>query len=146
MLGDMVPLGHRLLHVDLMDYLRGNISPRVQDESLVTYAHKIEKSESKLDLRAPARELFNKLRGLTMGPGSNIARGGKILKLHKVKLLEPAKVSKPGAVIEVAADHFVVACGNGALALYEVQPESRPRMSAKDYMLGHPVKVGDCFE
>nr|AIA17776.1 methionyl-tRNA formyltransferase [uncultured bacterium] len=146
MLSDMVPLGQRLLHVDLMDYMRGHISPRAQDESLVTYAHKIDKAEAKLDLNLPARELFNRLRGLVMGPGSNIVRNGKILKLHKVKLLESVKASKPGVVTAVEADHFVVSCGQGALALYEVQPESSKRMSAKDYMLGHTVKVGDIFE
>lgn len=146
LMADMVPLGQKLLHVDLMDYLRGNISPRMQDESAVTYAHKIEKSEARLDLTLSARELFNRIRGLVMGPGSYIMRGGKILKLHKVKLLEAAKVSKPGVVTEIGDDHFVVSCGAGALALYEVQPESSKRMSAKDYMLGHPLKVGDSFE
>src|SRR5690606_12427434 len=41
LLTDMVPLGQKLLHVDLMDYLRGNISPQPQDDGAVTYAHKI---------------------------------------------------------------------------------------------------------
>src|SRR5690606_19485641 len=53
----MLPLGARLLEVEFMDYLRGNLTPVKQDESLVTYAHKIEKSESLIDWRKSAAEI-----------------------------------------------------------------------------------------
>ncbi|MCB0386194.1 MAG: methionyl-tRNA formyltransferase, partial [Bdellovibrionales bacterium] len=139
----MKPLAADLLMVDLMDYLRGNLVPVPQDESRVTYAHKIDKSESLIDWRRPAKEILNQMRGLALGPGVFTTREGKKLKLHQAEVVSLPKKGGPGEVIEVDADSFVVASGGDALRVKSVQPESRAQMSVKDYLRGYPLKLGE---
>lgn len=139
----MKPLAADLLHVELMDYLRGNLVPLKQEESLVTYAKKIEKSETQIDWRLPAVEIHNKIRGLALGPGAHTVRSGKKLKLIKSRVIPKSKNDLPGKVIEIEADSFVVSSGDGALQILMVQPESRAEMTAKDYLRGYPFSLGE---
>lgn len=141
-------LGAQLLAVDLMDYLRGNLSAIPQDESRVTYASKIEKAEAEINWSQDARVLSNLVRGLNMGPIAQTRRDGKILKLHKTRAIEsePAKtLLRPGQVVSVSEKSLIVQCGKGSLELLEVQPESRAKMSIADYVRGYPTKPGDVF-
>lgn len=139
----MKPLAADLLTVDFMDYLRGNLTPVAQDERLVTYAHKIEKSEGLIDWSQTSIEVYNRLRGLQMGPGAHTLRQGSPLKIHKVQLVSDGSSSTPGQVISVDRESFVVACGKGALRILEVQPASRARQTAATYLLGYSMKQGE---
>jgi methionyl-tRNA formyltransferase len=137
-------LGADLLHVEYMDYLRGNLVPVPQDESRVTLAEKIEKTEAMIDWSKSAREIFNHVRGLQMGPYAFASHNGKPLKIHKtVVRSEDGRKGVAGAIIAVHPTTFSVACGQGSLDIELVQPESRARMSAADYIRGYDVKVGD---
>lgn len=138
--------GADLLRVELMDYVRGNLAPHPQDESLVTYAHKIEKSEAEIKWILPAVEIQNKVRALTMGPGTFTTWGGKKVKIHKTKVSEKAGAHpEAGTVVDVNDQFVAVQCGGGVLNLLELQPESRNRMKVSDFLKGHPLKVGDRF-
>ena len=156
-------LGADLLHVEYMDYLRGHLTPSPQDESLVTFAPKIEKAEARIDWSKSARDIHNLVRGLAMGPYAFAMREGQPLKLHKTRVLgiEQQLVSSrfaagessgravapaPGEVLKVAGDSFHVACGEGALEVFEVQPESRSRMKVAEYLRGYPLTPGQRFE
>src|SRR5262249_20870209 len=83
-------LGAELIAVDLMDYLRGNLSAIPQDPSKVTLAPKIDKQEAEIDWNWPAHKIHNLVRGLNMGPVAQTRRDGKILKIHKTKALSEA--------------------------------------------------------
>ncbi len=134
-----------LLSVELMDYMRGNLTPVPQDESKVTVAPKIDKAEGLVDWKLSAREIFNRLRGLQLGPGAFTVRDGKRLKLVKVEPLEAGGKGDPGQVLEVKPDSFVVACGKGSLRVLKVQPESKGAMPAAEYLKGHALHVGEQF-
>jgi len=142
--------GANLIEVDLMDYLRGNLAAIPQDESLVTYAPKITKEEAELKWEASARDLHNRVRGLTMGPVAYTAVQGKIVKVHKTavkeELSEPSATLRAGQVKEVTEKSLIVQCGKGSLELLEVQPESRAKMPMGDYLRGYPVQTGDSFD
>jgi methionyl-tRNA formyltransferase len=139
--------GADLLHVEYMDYLRGNLSPSVQDEALVTIAPKIDKIESKINWSRSAREVFNQVRGLVMGPVATVVSPtGQVVKLYQTRVaVEQGKSSPPGEIIAVSPSSFTVACAQGALEILQVQPESRSRQSVADYLRGYPVKVSDRF-
>jgi len=141
-------LGADLLHIEYMDYLRGNLTPVEQDESLATYAAKITKSEARLDWSLPARTLFNRVRGLAMGPFAFCQLpGGSTLKIHKTKVLDENEVhGAPGEIVQVGPESIAVACGQGLLEVLEVQPESRSRMTVAEYLRGYPLSVGQKFE
>lgn len=137
-------LGSDLLSVEYMDYLRGHIIGHPQDETLVTIAPKIAKTEARIDWTRPAREIFCQIRGLAMGPSAFAVRDSKNLKFHKVQMRVLGHVNKtPGEIIDVGQQSFVVACGSDALEVLELQPESKSKMSAADYLRGYPAKVGD---
>ncbi len=139
---ELMPLGAKLLEVDFMDYLRGNLTPMPQEESLVTYAHKIDKAEAKVNWSLTADQVSRHIRAMVMGPGSFSHYCGKKLKIIRVAV-EPGQNGAPGEVVEVSKDSFVVACGAKSLRVFEVQPESRAKMPVEDYLRGHSMSRGD---
>lgn len=145
----MAKLGCELLHMEFMDYLRGNLVPRAQDESKVTIAAKISKEESLLNWKLPAEKLHNKVRAFSMGPGTYVMMsglmGGKRLKIHKTKVIssDSKNQQSPGYVVKSDSDHLWIQCGENILSLLEVQPESKPKMKIQDFLKSHVYKVGD---
>lgn len=144
-------LGADTLHVEYMDYLRGNLTPAPQDEALVTIAPKIDKSEARIDWSRSAREIMNQTRGLAMGPFAfcqvSLASGvTQQLKIHKTRVAQESGTNgAPGEIRSLPATGGVleVACGQGVLQVLEVQPESRSRMPVTEFLKGYPLKVGD---
>ena len=142
---ELQKLGVQLLHVELMDYLRGHLMPTPQDESKVTYAHKIDKSESLIDWSQPAAAIWNHIRGLALGPGAHTFWQGKKIKIHRARAEAIMHEKKPGTIVSCDAESLTIACGEGVLRVTDLQPESKARMSVRDYLLGHTVKVGDIW-
>lgn len=136
-------LGADLLRVELMDYIRGNAAPHPQDESKVTYAKKIEKSESLLNWDMDATSLHNKVRAFVWGPGTYVMLSGKRLKIHRTRIQSAdGQQGSPGEILKVNEESVVVACGRGAVEIFEVQPESRSRQSVREFLKGHPLTAG----
>jgi len=139
-------LGADLLHVELMDYLRGNLAPVAQDHSKATYAKKIDKTEAELKWKDAALNLHNKIRAFVMGPGTWTMYQGKKLKVHRARVGAAHGGSKPaGTVLSVSNESVRIATGTGALEILEVQPDSRNRMNIEDFLKGYAVKEGDLF-
>ena len=138
----MIPLGKKLLSIDFMDYLRGNIFATPQDEAHITYAEKIDKSEAKIDWQKSAQEVHNHVRAMVMGPGSYSSHQGKKIKILKTRVLSKTN-SIAGEILELTPTSFVVACKEGAIEVLELQPESRSKMTAKEFLLGANLKKGD---
>lgn len=153
-------LGADLLHVELMDYIRGNLVPKGQDESLVTYAKKIEKAEALLSWNLPAEQIHNKVRAFVMGPGTHIQFQGQKLKILKTKVfggdgsqlqhsklqaekLTPGQIAAVHTEGQIVPNRMIVQCNPGFLEILEVQPESRNRMSCQDFLKGHPLQAKD---
>ncbi len=134
-------LGAELLHIELMDYARGNLAATPQDPAGITYAKKLDKLESEIKWSEPAVKIHNKIRAFKMGPGTYTWLAGKKLKLHQTEVVSGS--GSPGSVIDVGSDFVTVATGDGALKLLAVQPESRNRMMVTDFLKGHPLKKGD---
>lgn len=142
---EMIKGGCDLLEVDFMDYLRGNLSPAPQDESKATYAHKIDKAEALIDWKKTAKEIHNQVRGLFLGPQAYTKRNSKNLKIHRTQVVASGSSLNVGELKQIG-DRFFVGTGSGQIELLEVQPESKPRLKVSEYLKGHPVKNGECFE
>ena len=122
----------------------GTLTATVQDESLATYAAKIEKDDCRLDFHADARAVHNRVRGLSPIPLSfTRTPDGKLLKVLESRVGTGKTNAAPGTVI--ALDGTVtVACGGGTtLELLRVLPEGKGRMCAADYIRGRRLSVGD---
>lgn len=134
-----------LLHVELMDYVRGNLAPIPQDEALKTYAKKIDKSEAEISWLENSFDIHNKVRAFAAGPGTWTMFQGKKLKIHRTKFINQDSKLKPGVVAKVEKDLLWIRCGIGFLSLIEVQPESRNRMSIEDFLKSNALKEGEMF-
>lgn len=115
-----------------------------QDESLASYAHKIEKADCLLDFSRSARELFLQIRGLSPIPLAYTEKDGEGLKIPAAKVGKPSGLhGKPGEVLSLRSGVVEVACGEGTLLLTEVLPQGKKRMKACDWINGRKVAVGD---
>lgn len=133
-------LGYRTLLEELPRYLRGELTPVPQPSEGATYAPMIEKEQGALDFAKPAAELERRMRAFTPWPGSFTRFHGALLKVHRAKVAEGQ--GEPGQVLTADAEGIEVACGTGSLNLLEVQLEGKRRMSAKDFLAGHPLVPG----
>ena len=136
-------LGADLLVKELFDYLQGELEPQPQEESLVTYAKKISKDESKIDWSLSATEIHNRVRGLKLGPGSHAMFRERKIKIHKTEVdTRPLSgVTEPGKVMDI--ERGQIACGEGQIRVLEVQPESKGVMSFSDFARGYSLSNGD---
>lgn len=128
-----------------VDGLRnGTLAREKQDDSLSTYAAKIEKDDCLIDFSNSAEAAHNQIRGLSPIPLSfTHTPDGKLLKVTCAEI-----VTREGAKAEsgtvVALDHgIVVACGEGSIRLLNVLPEGKGRMNAADFIRGRKIAVGD---
>lgn len=123
----------------------GSLVPQTQDESLATYAAKIENADCRLDFSRPARMLHNQIRGLSPVPlAFTRTPDGRMLKLVRSTVVCDEGVhGAPGEVLSLAQGRITVACGEGVLALWEVLPEGKGRMTAAAYMNGRRLAQGD---
>ncbi len=132
----LATLGADMLRVELMDYVRGNLPPVPQDEALVNYARKIEKSESLIDWNEPAEKIHNKVRAFVMGPGTYMILKDKKIKIHKTALTSEQSKKPPGELI-IQNNQLFMTTGEGLLQLLVLQPESRNRVTAEEFIKGY---------
>jgi methionyl-tRNA formyltransferase len=109
----------------------------------VTYAHKIEKAEALVDWRKSAGELDRHVRAFNPFPGAQAVFAGQTVKLWRAT--PNAAQGAPGQVLAVDREKIVIACGDGALAVTELQKSGGKRLPVQQFLAGHPLKVGDCF-
>ena len=134
--------GARLM-VEAMQRLQttGALPSEVQDESLVTYAHKLEKSESALDWRQTATQLARQVRAFNPFP---VATAGFRAQVCKVWFAQAVAGSGlPGTVLQTQP--LQVACGEGALEIHELQMPGGKRQTAQQFVQGQHLQVGDHF-
>ena len=132
-------LGGELITETLAALENGSITPQKQDESLATHTTKIDKSRCPVDFSQTARQVHNQIRGLYSWPVATAQICGKRVKLHRSRIAEGN--GKPGTVLSVKP--LVIACGEGAVELLELQPEGKKKMSAEAFAAGRKLKTGD---
>ena len=142
----LADVGARLL-VETLDRLgAGEILELPQDESLVTYAKRLERAESQVDWARPAAAVHNQIRGLQPWPlAAAVLHGKRLLLLRSDVASDDANDAPPGTVIAVEPDALVVATAPGAIRLRDVQPDGRAAMPVRAFLSGHRVQTGDVF-
>jgi methionyl-tRNA formyltransferase len=130
-------LGADLMHRALGALERGGLNFRAQSETGVTYAAKIEKAEARITFSVPAREVHNRIRGLSPFPGAWCEMAGE-----RVKLLRSEIVDGDGAAGEVLDAALTIACSEGAVRLVEVQRAGGKPMSAEAFLRGVKLSPG----
>jgi len=114
----------------------GTLHPEKQDEALVTYAEKLEKSESDIDWTQPARQLSLKVRGLNAWPVAQTIYQDKALRIWRAQAIDAESDVMPGTV-KCTHKAIDVATGKGWLRLLEVQLPGGKRIPAQAFLAAH---------
>jgi methionyl-tRNA formyltransferase len=114
---------------------------RAQDEAGATYAAKIDKREAVIDWRAPAREIERRVRAFDPTPGAQTRLAGAPLKVWAARI-ERGVAAEPGTVCAAGPLGLVVACGEEALRVTEVQQAGGRRLPVAAFLCGHGVAPG----
>lgn len=127
--------------------VNGTLPSTPQDESLVTYAHKLEKAEAAIEWQKSATEISRQVRAFNPFPVAQTKFKGEVCRIWMAteqSVVENPVTAKPGEVIGVQGG-LLVACGQGVLNIMELQAPGGKRMSAQAFIQGHHLKAGDLF-
>lgn len=130
----LAAMGGRMIVEALHKMAEGGLAAVPQPEQGVTYAAKISKEEAKLDLQRPAAELARKVRAFNPFPGAHAQAGGVTIKIWNAQAVDGK--GRPGQVLAADAQGIVVACGEGALRLTELQKPGGKRLAAGEFLKG----------
>lgn len=138
-------MGAELLIETLRQQQAGTLQRIPQNEEEMTYDPMLTKEMGIIDWTATAQAIVNRIHGLNPWPGCSTAIAGGRLKLLRAHVAEGA--GQPGEII--AADPkvgLVIAAGEGAVSIIQLQAPGGKPMNAKDYLRGHPMQVGSVLK
>ncbi|MBY6347669.1 methionyl-tRNA formyltransferase [Providencia rettgeri] len=135
---DLAELGAQALLEALQKLRDGTLQAVPQPEKGVTYAEKLSKAESVLDLSQPAKELERRIRAFDPVPGSTLSLPGleQPVKVWRAQAVEQQHSAEPGQVLNVSAEGIDVACGDGVLRLLELQKAGSKRQPVAVFVQG----------
>ncbi|KTF37866.1 methionyl-tRNA formyltransferase [Xanthomonas translucens] len=131
----LAALGAQVL-ADGLGLLRAGIRPvpQPQPEVGVTYAHKLDKAQARLDWQQPAAQLALRVRAFNPWPITEAVLAGERVRIHGAVALELAHAQPPGTVLTASKQGIDIACGQGALRLRVLQREGGKAITAADYL------------
>jgi methionyl-tRNA formyltransferase len=139
----LAPLGGRLITEALELAACGGLVRRAQSLEGITYAHKIDKAEGAIDWRQPAVVIERRLRAFDPFPGATGVLGGETIKCWRGAVVDGS--AAPGEVLSADDRGIVVACGDRALRLTELQRAGGKRLPAAAFLQGRPIASGMVF-
>lgn len=136
----LAELGGKLLSETVAQIEAGTAVRIPQEEAQATLAPMLDKELSPLDFSKSAQTLHDQVRGLLPWPAAVAQVGETRCKIFATKVEKQTGV--PGTVLEAGKNGLVVACGENALRIVELQPDGGKRMRSADYLRGHPIEEG----
>jgi methionyl-tRNA formyltransferase len=158
---DAASLHDRLAHVSaelivtsLEPLRRRELSAIPQDDASATLAPPLTKQDGRIDWTRPAPDIVNAVRAFHAWPGALTSLHGAPLKIHRASVTNFATAlapeqNQPGTVVSASArgeGSLIVATGAGFVSILELQAASRRVTSAKDFLVGTPIEVGERFD
>ena len=135
----LAALGARLVVRSLDLARQGALLAQKQPADGATYASKIDKAEGAIDWQQPADVLERRIRAFDPFPGCSTLLAGQGVKVWRARV--EVRHGTPGQVLVAEGGRLVVACGQGALELLELQLPGGRRIAAHDFLLRHPVQA-----
>jgi methionyl-tRNA formyltransferase len=135
-------IGAGLIEEALSGWLRGEISPREQDESKATYFGQINKEEGEIDWTRPAEEIWRRVRAFQPWPGTYTTWKGKQLKINEASMIAGETSGECGKVVSLNNNGVGIITGKGILHIINIQPEGKKPMQAASFMHGQKDFIG----
>ncbi|RZL95241.1 MAG: methionyl-tRNA formyltransferase [Variovorax sp.] len=123
----------------------GALQPVRQPADGVTYAHKVEKHEARIDWNQPAAAIVQRIRAFDPFPGAASQLDGETVKLWAAQAQPGSTTEPPGTVLAVGPLGILVAAANSNVAVTELQRAGGKRLAVADFLRGFDVKAGQVF-
>jgi methionyl-tRNA formyltransferase len=138
-------IGAHLLQEALTGWLRGEIIPRPQSETGVSYLSQIKKEDGEIDWRLPAVAIWRRVRAFYPWPGCYTAWRGKLLKINEAVVLPDEVSTGIGQVVTLPGQDVMlgVGTGEGVLGVLKLQLAGKRVMSAAEFLRGQRDFIGE---
>ena len=138
----LAAMGARLLVKTLAAMEAGSAPREAQDHAEATYVGQLDKSICPIDWEAGPREIVKHICGLNPWPVATMELNGDTLKVYAARYTDTVTGKAPGSVVSAGKAGLEIACGGGkSVMITELQAPGKKRMSAHDWLVGHPVEV-----
>jgi methionyl-tRNA formyltransferase len=134
--------GGKLLIETLARLEKDSLVPQPQDHARATMAPLLKKEDGLLDWTLMAEQLANRVRGLSPWPGAYTFAKGDRWTICRASATGQSVSETPGTIHSTTKDAILVTTGKGLLAITELQPANSRRMTAAQYLAGHPLTPG----
>ncbi len=140
--GRLADMGAELL-VRTLGAIAAGTAPRTpQDHAAATYVKQLDGSLRPIDWSASPREIVKHICGLSPWPAATAVIDGAELKIWMADYTDARTDRSPGSVVSAGRAGLEIACGGGrTVMLTQLQAPGKKRMSAADWLLGHPVRL-----
>jgi methionyl-tRNA formyltransferase len=139
----LAKLGADLLIRTLDAFAEGTTRRTPQDHSLATYAPLLKKTDGLIDWKKAATQIEPFVRGMSPWPGAFTFWGSHRLKVFRAEIAARTTSAPPGTVLDGFSDELVVAAGDGALSILELQGASGNRLPVDQFLRGCRIPAGD---
>ncbi|WP_455026953.1 methionyl-tRNA formyltransferase [Neisseria elongata] len=137
----LMSLGAAAIVADLQQLkAEGRLKSVKQPEEGVTYAQKLSKEEARINWNESAAVIERKIRAFNPIPAAWVEYQGKPMKIWRAEVV--AQQGRAGEVLSCSSDGLIVACGENALKITELQPSGGKRMNIAAFAAGHTVEAG----
>jgi methionyl-tRNA formyltransferase len=122
--------------LECLELLQNNLLPlpMIQDESKVSYAHKLKKEESNISWNQTALDIERKVRGLNPWPGVVAEINGESFKIWQVKPVEKEAVTEVGGIVTASKTQLILQCLDSQLEILSIQKPGKKRMDIQQFM------------
>ena len=142
----LMNIGAKTLLQTIQQIAEGSVVRTKQNDAESTYAPLLTKELEKINWLLPATEIYNLVRGLNPWPVAFSIFKGKKLKIWQTKVVDIVATGEIGTVLSITETGFTVQTGKGILEILELQPESKRKMTAKDFVCGNQIAINDKLE
>jgi methionyl-tRNA formyltransferase len=140
----LAALGAQMIVVAIAEAAAGRARPVPQPQAGASTARKIEKREAQIDWGAPAVQIERAVRAMRPSPGAAARLNGAVLKLWRARVVDAR--GEPGRILAAGPEGILVACGQGALLVEELQRAGGKRLQAAEFLRGVPIAPGERLE
>ncbi len=138
----LAAMGAELL-VKTLNAIENGTAPRErQNEAEATYVGQLDKSICPIDWSRPQNEIIKHICGLNPWPVATMSLNGETMKVYMARKTDTVTDRAPGSIVGAGRAGLEIVCGGGRTVLItELQAPGKKRMSAHDYLVGHPVNI-----
>lgn len=117
-----------------------------QDHDKATHTEFFTKKHGRIVWAEPAHKINNLVRATNPWPVAHCNFRGQVCRIQKCSIVDDPTDASPGTVTKLEKDRVMVATGDGQIAIIEFQAPGKRAMAMTDYLRGHKIEIGECFE